>query len=299
MDRIYFHGGKIYRSKNPCTNALFQVKTVFSDYYIEEKPPVDIPVTLTIKITNPHYRPVNDVDVEFLGMRNDYHQRVLDIRSEYDIQTRFDSLGNILHILNLQTIPARSSVEIKIHYRILVRPYSTKHMGFRYNIEEEVVETLKEPKPLQRHTSKAISRIIKEDITSSDVLGRILRAVGWILGNIKYERTYRRYSVTDTLKRRRGSCLSVSDLLVAILRGCGIPACVVRGFYLDQPHAWVEAYIENNGGFIVCPIDSFGGMVCSIGSIWISQHAEMWTGKKNISMNRKGLLSSYLIVIPR
>ena len=128
----------------------------------------------------------------------------------------------------------------------------------------------------------------------------IRNTVYWIIENIKYERTYVRLSATDTIRRKKGSCLSISDLIVTILRACDIPATVIRGLYKDNPHAWVEAYIVGNTGVKIVPIDALAGIVGGIGSVWISQHAELSPRTRNVELiPMKGLYGKYNIMLSK
>ena len=171
---------------------------------------------------------------------------------------------------------------IDLRYNIATSPY-------RVNIwsiidSKTIKEDLLKPQQFQKHTTWKIQKIASA-LSSEDVMVAIRNAVIWILRNIKYEKTYRRYSVTDTLSRRKGSCLSIADLLVAILRAMNIPARVVRGLYMNRLHAWVEAYIERKDGIYVIPIDPLAGIVGALGSIWISHHAELDPRQKEVEVN--------------
>ncbi|RIY00137.1 transglutaminase family protein [Aureimonas flava] len=69
--------------------------------------------------------------------------------------------------------------------------------------------------------------------------------------------------VEETFAMRRGVCQDFSHMMIAGLRGCGIPAAYASGFLRTEPppgrprlegadamHAWVEAWTGPDGGWI-------------------------------------------------
>ena len=55
---------------------------------------------------------------------------------------------------------------------------------------------------------------------------------------------YKSY-VTETLNNNTGICLDKAALLANMLRYKGIPTRIVRGYYKEEYHAWVEVYYNN------------------------------------------------------
>lgn len=65
--------------------------------------------------------------------------------------------------------------------------------------------------------------------------------------NIKQNKVFLyRENVSSTLSKMKGICLDKASLLASFLRVKGIPTRLVTGYYYDEYHAWVEAYIDNN-----------------------------------------------------
>jgi len=237
MNGVSFFGVKVTRSKTLPPKYTFAIQTVLSDWYVETGRVVEIPTEITVTLRNPLRKNMTDLSVRVLGMREDYHQKILKVESTHEGDARKDQYGNIYHVFTIPLLRKRSNIILKIKYTIATHPYSMNR-GVFVDIGS-VKKCFLKLQPYQKHTSQKI-REIADLLASQDIIGTIGNVVLWVLKNIKYEKTYRRYSVTDTLSRRKGSCLSVADLLVAILRSLGIPATVVRGLYMDRLHAWVE-----------------------------------------------------------
>jgi len=291
---IFFYGVRVIRSKVPAPKSNFAVRTIFSDWYLEIGKITDVPVRISVRIENLSRRNITDLLIRVLGMREDYHQDIVRIKATYEVETKRDKHGNIYHIMSIPLLKKRSSITVEIEYNIITRPYridtwSAVDLEF---VKEEFLKS----QPYQKHTAQKIQKIAAS-IRSSDTMITIKNAVLWVLKNVKYEKTYRRYSVTDTLSRRRGSCLSIADLLVAILRSLNIPARVVRGLYLNRLHAWVEAYVERESKVYVVPIDPLAGIIGALGSIWISHHAEFSTRQKEVEIDSSDVRWTYSIVI--
>ena len=69
--------------------------------------------------------------------------------------------------------------------------------------------------------------------------------VGWVYGNVRYERGHTSVNTTadDVLETRSGVCQDMTHLGMAMLRAHGIPARYVSGLLTRQPgetHAWLE-----------------------------------------------------------
>jgi len=293
---LFFYGVKFGRTRNPPKNSDFILKTMFQDYYYEIGHVSEIPVKLEIDVVNVSKKIKRDIETSIIGMREDYHQKIGHIESNLDINTWKDSSGNYYHTLVVPLIKPRKSVRIEIYYTIVTRPYQ---IGQKVDliIEKQEIEKLMNVYPYQKHTSNKIKDIAAK-LNSNDPMRTIMNVAGWVLKNIAYEKTYRRLSVTDTINRRRGSCLSISDLIVAILRACSIPVRVIRGLYMDRPHAWVEAYISRNELTIV-PIDVLGGMVGGLGSIWISRYAELTPTINEADAKDSDIRVSCRVIIPQ
>ena len=130
--------------------------------------------------------------------------------------------------------------------------------------------------PFQKKSHELFS--LANKLRSNDAYVTMKNIVNFVISNITYERNYRRIGAINTLERKRGSCLGFSDLVVTLLRCVSIPARVVRGLYMTEPHAWVEAYVKPYGWI---PIDPVAGIIGAIGVPWISYYAEKITTFKN------------------
>ncbi len=92
---------------------------------------------------------------------------------------------------------------------------------------------------------------------NKNILPQIQEAMTWILATLKYlpESTDVHHPLAQVLERGSGVCQDFSHLLIALLRGWGIPARYVMGYqYLqeddDKPlatHAWTEVLVPNAG----------------------------------------------------
>ncbi|HKX11919.1 MAG TPA: transglutaminase family protein [bacterium] len=88
-------------------------------------------------------------------------------------------------------------------------------------------------------------------------LPQIQEGMAWILATLKYlpESTDVHHPLAEVLERGAGVCQDFSHLLIALLRGWGIPARYVMGYqYLTKDdgrplatHAWTEVLVPNAG----------------------------------------------------
>ncbi len=293
-----FYGVKVARTKTPAYNPSFVLETLYSDYYVEMGTISEIPLTIEIEVCNNLKKPVHDIEIRCLGLRRDPHQEIVKTKSTYELKTETDELGNFYHETFIPVLRPKAKVRIPIRYLVKTRPFKVVNEEKCFKILYDW-EKLIQPAPYQRYRSGTIGRIVKR-VLSDKPFETIRNTVYWIIENIKYERTYVRLSATDTIRRKKGSCLSISDLIVTILRACDIPATVIRGLYKDNPHAWVEAYIVGNTGVKIVPIDALAGIVGGIGSVWISQHAELSPRTRNVELiPMKGLYGKYNIMLSK
>jgi len=293
---LFFYGVKFGRARSPPSNSDFVLETIFSNYYYEIGRISEIPVIVKVDLFNASKKTKRDIEISIIGMREDYHQMITRIKCSHDITTKKDSSGNYYHTVILPLIKPRKSVKIKISCTIVTSPYKIgQKMSLK--IDKQEIKGLMSAHPYQRHTSKKV-REIAVKLAKEDPITTIINVAVWVLKNIAYEKTYRRLSVTDTINRRRGSCLSISDLIVAILRACSIPARVIRGLYMDRPHAWVEAYISEKELTIV-PVDALGGIVGGLGSIWISRHAELIPTIREVNVKDSDIRATCRVMIHR
>lgn len=91
---------------------------------------------------------------------------------------------------------------------------------------------------------------------AKNFLPQIQEAMAWILATLKYlpESTDVHQPLAEVLERGSGVCQDFSHLLIALLRGWGIPARYVMGYQFlleeDKPaatHAWTEVLVPNAG----------------------------------------------------
>ncbi len=288
-----FMGVKVCRTRHISSDASFVASTLSGDYYVEIGRSSHIEVRVSISLINRLTRPIRDVEISFLGLREDYHQEILEIRTSEEISSDRDVYGNIKHSMVIPILKPRRPYDVRIRYTIMTHPYKSALCPPRYMLDRKQVGRLLEDLPCQRAQHEI--RSIASQLCLSDSIGAIKAITLWVMRNIRYERTYTRDSASDTLKRGRGSCLSVSDLLVSMLRVCGIPARVVRGLFMGRPHAWVEAYIPWGDLYVPLPIDALAGMVGSLGSPWISHYAEMSTRDKDAECSMRSVAIKYSI----
>ena len=98
MDSFSFYGVRVIRSKTLPPSLDFAVQTVFSDWYCEIGKTVDIPVKIMLYVKNISRRNIADVQIRLLGMREDYHQRILKIRTTYSMKVEKDKYLSLIHI---------------------------------------------------------------------------------------------------------------------------------------------------------------------------------------------------------
>ncbi len=115
----------------------------------------------------------------------------------------------------------------------------------RYSRSPETVRALlrnEEAYPCGAPEIRRIAAVISTDIT--DVYRKMLAVHDWVAENVFYDKdslrivngtlaTVKRPTL-DVLMRRRAVCQGYSDLAVALLRACGIPAVSVNCFALGQ-----------------------------------------------------------------
>jgi len=295
MPKISFYGVKAFMSDKPVVGSDFWTETLSAKYYVEIGRVTEIPIRIVVELKNLSNRPMFDVMIRVMGLRRDYHQNLVGISSDRPMETKIDLSGNVDHVLRVDVIPPKKSLKVTFDYKVKTHPYDVS--GCRAYCRREVVRGITNAYgPPGKEAG--IIRQLAEKLRRRSVIQTIKTVVEWIRRNICYEKAYIRYSVSDTLNKGRGSCLSVSDLLVSILHVLGIPARVVRGFYTYRPHAWVEAIIGHDNRFFLVPIDVLAGMVGAIGSIWISQYAEIDRNRRSVEVDRKGLMVKYTVDIP-
>ncbi len=91
---------------------------------------------------------------------------------------------------------------------------------------------------------------------TKNLLPQIQEAMNWIRATLKYlpESTDVHHPLAEVLERGSGVCQDFSHLLIAVLRGWGIPARYVMGYqFLSEEsrsaatHAWTEVLVPNAG----------------------------------------------------
>lgn len=121
-------------------------------------------------------------------------------------------------------------------------------------------------KNIQSNASEIIS-LANSIKTSDDALTELVEITNWIHQNIEYDETYGgaiENSLT-VLSTRKGVCDEFSVLEAALLRARGFPVKYVTGFANSskkwEPHAWLEAYVPNQGWLSVDPTYGEVGML--------------------------------------
>jgi transglutaminase-like putative cysteine protease len=109
-----------------------------------------------------------------------------------------------------------------------------------------------------------------ENIEGQDDLELVEGLFDYVVKNTYYgEYSPRESGAEMTLKRRGGTCVDFSDLLVALCRTRGIPAKTIDGLIIDRPlrgeefleqlHSWVEVYLQEYGWVPFDPTMATGG----------------------------------------
>ena len=268
-------------------NALLCHHTPFCFYHVEigDEPEVDLKIVLSIK--NKRNERLRNVKVKFFGLREDYHQDIIKIDSNYEIKSFKDSNGNIIHEVELPIILPKREILINVNYKVKLKVYQEE------DFEASKNDYYLRPMPLQQSDNEMIKEIGKK-LKRSSTKETVREVIGWVRMRIKYDRVYDRLGAITTLRRGRGSCIEISDLVVSILRSQGIPARVIRGYLLDDYHSWVEIF--TNKGWI--PIEPLAGLVGAIGVPWISIHAEENPREKEvISKGYRGCIIRWKIIL--
>jgi len=90
----------------------------------------------------------------------------------------------------------------------------------------------------------------------------VLRLLEWEDRNITYTPTQERQGALLTFQKRTGDCDCLSDLLIALLRGLGVPSRFSFGWIAGENgagnHAWAEVYLPGRGWEPVDPTWSGG-----------------------------------------
>ena len=265
-DKMFFYGIKIINARKvSVTNKpMFTVKTLRGFYHIEIGGQAAVELQVSLIIRNFGKTKIHNISIQFLGIREDYHQKILEMNSNADLNTTHDEYGNTFHEIFIPFIKPKQELRIIVNYKLKVRPIFFKPPYYYPDLKSFIKD-----QPFQKKSHELFS--LANKLRSNDAYVTIKNIVNFVISNITYERNYRRVGAINTLERKRGSCLGFSDLVTTLLRCVNIPARVVRGLYMTEPHAWVEVYVEPYGWI---PIDPVAGIIGAIGVPWISYYGE-------------------------
>ncbi|MEW5772777.1 MAG: transglutaminase domain-containing protein [Thermodesulfobacteriota bacterium] len=123
-----------------------------------------------------------------------------------------------------------------------------------------------EPSAQVQSNSREIRELASELTSSARTSWDAVRqCIAWIVDNIQYVSTTKKYDALSTLASRKGNCQNFSHLAAALLRSVGIPVRIVNGITLDRPydvqttgltftskmalgrHSWVEVWFPDLG----------------------------------------------------
>lgn len=74
---------------------------------------------------------------------------------------------------------------------------------------------------------------------------RIKKICNYLKDNYKYDDTLESDTISGMLGNGKYTCKSISLLAFKVFRKTGIKCRLIAGTYLDEPHAWVQVYVNN------------------------------------------------------
>ena len=93
----------------------------------------------------------------------------------------------------------------------------------------------------------SLSQLIEDsNILASDPKEeRIKKICNYLKDNYKYDDTLESDTISEMLGNGKYTCKSISLLAFKVFRKTGIKCRLIAGTYLDEPHAWVQVYVNN------------------------------------------------------
>lgn len=135
-------------------------------------------------------------------------------------------------------------------YKVLVKK------SFKANIEDENAVYIKSAQPIVWNENMKAIKFAKTVSKDNNTSLKIVQALyDYVVNNIKYDSEKIKNINTDYIPNidnifaeGKGMCYDYSALFGAMLRSCGIPAKLVKGYKDDikDYHAWNEVYIDGD-----------------------------------------------------
>jgi transglutaminase-like putative cysteine protease len=204
------------------------------------------------------------------------HRHTLTIEPSADEQRhQFDSFGNCATHFSLHSahrlLRVHMSCDVEVGMRPSAEPSSPRataweavHRSVRDGSTEPGLEAarMSEPTPLVPWSAAAIAYAAPSFGRGRDWLAAVTDLMHRIHADFAFEpgTTTVSTSIDEVLEQRSGVCQDFAHLMLACLRGHGLPARYVSGYLLTQPppgrarllgadatHAWVAAYAPAHG----------------------------------------------------
>lgn len=187
--------------------------------------------------------------VDFFG-NNNVELAFLDLHREitFSVQARIERMDSVAY-LNMS--PRLSELNREIETYQNVGPWSPHHfLGPSLRV------------PIEAVTTKYAQKLLDSDVSVLDAIKTIGKA---LYKDMHYdpEATTVETPMLEAFQNRHGVCQDFSHIMIACLRGIGIPAGYVSGFLrtippegkerlegADAMHAWVRAWCGSNMGWV-------------------------------------------------
>jgi transglutaminase-like putative cysteine protease len=230
---------------------------------------------------------VNQIKIfPYLCPEQETLQQELDISNQANINTFYDYWGNKTGVFNL-IVPHK---ELVIENKLVVRTImpAKLEVNFRSNIEQLKNEVSGNLRLLELASSKPASAhgkvepILREIYhPQRSVAAAVEECSRYIYKNFKYIKgiTTVETTVDEILEHQSGVCQDFAHVMLHILRTVGIPCRYVSGYICPNKngmrgegatHAWVEAWIPQNGWAGIDPTNN----------IWVTNnHVKLAVGR--------------------
>ena len=172
-------------------------------------------------------------------------------------KTTEDEYGNTFAEFEFSDIGAREEISVKITYQVAV-----SQLGYQLGPSEGPVPArFLEPETWIESNAGEIVALAKQLTKDKINPCEKARAIyDWIGDNISYTGPCdESRGALFGLRNRGGDCTEFSDLLIALCRAAGIPACSLYGVNPERPspaagkHSWAEIYLAGTGWVPVDP----------------------------------------------
>lgn len=183
----------------------------------------------------------SEIELKVFGFRKEPFQEIVSIEANKPFSEEADSFGN--QFLRFKFSPKQSVETITVFAWMRVNYEKGLNDG-----EANEASVFLKPTRLAKITN-AINNSAREIISGEESdLGKVAKLAEWVHNNVRYEGFgYGSETMGSewVYENRVGACDEYSHLLIAMLRGMGIPAKFVAGYVYSGKqwglHAWVEA----------------------------------------------------------